>query len=400
MDGLNPGSADQTLSPSVAIGALFVAASGAWLLARWRAGRAYRPSLATLGTGGLVLAASLSCLVSRVPSDSISGTVRLLAAWLMFVVTEQLLRAYPGIHRRLLAVITLATVGVVAWALIGMVTRTAFVDPGLGLMRANGPFVHPNVLAKFLAITAMPLTALALWSRGPRRVWAVALLVPLTVTLGMTATRVAWIAAALGLTYLLSRVSWKFIPPLMVALLTVAALIPSVRQRIVDLGAAAPSVGTPENSLVWRWQYWQELFTLHRMSPINGTGLDTIPTLGSYTGLNAHNVWVQSYVEMGYVGLLALAVAVVCVTVGLYRARGTVPPVRHHVAVAVALTVLVTTLTENLLSETATIWYAAVLITSGWVGTRPESGREADGAADTVRAGSGEAPRARCPSAG
>lgn len=366
VDGLHLGAQNDFFSPSIGVGLLFVVASLGWLVARWRAGRLVRPSAACLGFGVLVVAAGLSSLVSRIVGASLSGTFRLLAAGLMFVVIEQLLADRPEFRRRLMLALLVATLLVTTWALLGVVTGTAFLDVYSEIRRANGPFVHPNVLAKFLAIMAMPLAAYALWSRGRIRTLAVAVLVPVLLALGLTYARVAWIAAALGLAYLLSRVSWKFIPPLVGALVAAGLLVPALRARIADLWAPAPSVGTPENSLVWRLQYWQELLDLNRVSPINGIGFDTIPSLGSYTGLNAHNVWVQSYVEMGVVGLFALTTAAASIAYALFRGRTKVPAIAHHVAVAVGLTVLATTLTENVLSETTTIWYAAVLLATGW----------------------------------
>lgn len=366
VDGFQPGPQQAGLSPSIAVGLVFVATSVVWLAARWRHGRLRRPSAATVGLGTLVVAAGLSCLVSRLPADSLNGTFRLLAAWLMFAVIEQLLADDEGAHRRLLVALMLATALVTVWALLGVAGGGAFVDPFTGLLRADGPFVHPNVLAKFLAIMVMPLAAYVLWGQRRHRAGAAAFLVPVLLALSLTYARVAWIAAALGLAYLLSRVSWKFIPPLAGILVAAALFVPALRARIADLWAPAPSVGAPENSLVWRLRFWQELLDVNRVSPINGTGLDTIPTLGSQTGLNAHNVWVQSYVEMGLVGLLAMAFAVGSIGWSLHRARRTVPIVRHYVAVAVGLTVLATTPTENVLSETSTIWYAAVLLAAGW----------------------------------
>ncbi len=367
VDGLPGGSQQAGLNPSAAVGLLFVMTSLVWLASRWRRGHLHRPSIATAGAGALVVAAGLSCVVSRIPAESLNGTFRLFAAWLMFAVIEQLLADSEGFHRRLLVALMLATGFVTVWALVGIATGRAFADPFTGLLRADGPFVHPNVLAKFLAIMVMPLIAYVLWDKGKQRAVAGAFLVPVLLALGLTYARVAWIAAAIGLAYLLSRVSWKFIPPLVAALVAAALLVPALRARIADLWAPAPSASAPENSLIWRLQFWQELLDMNRVSPVNGIGLDTIPSLGNYSGLNAHNVWVQSYVEMGGVGLLAMALAVGAIGVALHRGRGRVPHVRHHVAVAVGLTVLATTLTENVLSETTTIWYAAVLMAAGWV---------------------------------
>lgn len=367
VDGLQLGSQPAGLSPSIAVGLLFVVTSLVWLTSRWTSGRLRPPSAATLGVGALVVAAGLSTLVSRIPAESLSGTFRLLAAWLMFAVIEQLLADDEGFHRRLLVVLLLVTALVTAWALVGVATGSAFVDPFTGLLRADGPFVHPNVLAKFLAIMMMPLVAYALWGRGSHRAVGLVLLGPVLLALGLTYARVAWVAAALGLVFLLSRRSWKFIPPLVGALVAATLLVPALRARIADLWAPAPSVGAPENSLVWRLQFWQELLGMNRVSPINGIGLDTIPVLGSYSGLNAHNVWVQSYVEMGVVGLCALCLAVGAIGYSLFRGRVRVLATRHYVAAAVGLTVLATTFTENVLSETTTIWYAAVLLAAGWV---------------------------------
>lgn len=250
VDGIQLGSQPAGLSPSIAVGLLFVVTSLVWLTFRWTSGRLRPPSAATLGVGALVVAAGLSALVSRIPAESLSGTFRLLGAWLMFVVIEQLLADDEGFHGRLLMVLMLLTALVTAWAVVGVLSGSAFVDPFSGLLRADGPFVHPNVLAKFLAIVVMPLAASVLWGKGSHRVAALVLLGPVLLTLGLTYARVAWIAAALGLVYLLSRRSWKFIPPLVAALIAAALFVPAVRARIADLWSPAPSVGTPDRKSV------------------------------------------------------------------------------------------------------------------------------------------------------
>ena len=179
--------------------------------------------------------------------------------------------------------------------------------------------------------------------------------------LGMTLTRIAWIAAVVIVIYLVSQ-SHRWLLPLVVGGLVAASAVPAVTDRMNNLWQPEPIPGVPGNSMSWRWSYWQQLLPLWRRSPLNGIGLEVVPTMTS-SGLQPHSVWVQSLVEMGIVGLLALCLVLLCFVwttrIRIRTARSAAELVAARVAGAIGIALLVMTFTENLLSETTTLWYAA-----------------------------------------
>ena len=132
----------------------------------------------------------------------------------------------------------------------------------------------------------------------------------------------------------------------------------------------------PGNSLAWRLGYWGQLIPLWRHSPLNGVGLEVIPTLNGQ-GLEAHSVWVQALVEMGLVGVVGL-LAVTAGFVLTARRRARLAVTASEAAAAKAL--LAMSFSENLLSETTTLWYSAAVMACGlptlggqparWIGSR------------------------------
>jgi putative inorganic carbon (hco3(-)) transporter len=242
------------------------------------------------------------------------------------------------------------------------------VDKYTGLARVQGPFLHPNVLAKFLVIVLLALLGTALAHRGAHR-WVPALAaIPVVALIGATFTRIAWIAAVLGVGYLVARTHRWLLPFLVGGVLGVSA-IPAVSDRLGNMWEAAPVAGVPGNSLAWRLDYWGQLLPLWRHSPLNGVGLEVIPTLNGQ-GLEAHSVWVQSLVEMGLVGLgglLAVTVGFV-ITARRRRTRFAVTAseaAAGRVAGAIGIALLTMSFTENILSETTTLWYSAAVMACG-----------------------------------
>lgn len=371
LDGLNQGtqeSAAGMLSPSVAVGLAFVGASGVWLATRFHTRRLVLPSPISWAWLALVAAASLSCLVSEYPSVSIAATLRLTAAALMFVVLEQALATRLVSPSGILRAVMASGVIVVGWTLMQIMTGTGAQDPWTGLTRVTGPFVHPSVLAKFLVVIALALASSLLWPRaasGRRPAAAVGALCLVTLCLGLTYTRVAWLACGLALGYLLWRKDWRLVPLFGSLGIVLAASIPSIYARISDLwNTPPPAPGAPDNSLAWRISFWEHLLPMARMSPLNGRGLDVIPLIGGQK-LAAHNIWVQSAVEMGLIGFAALTGLVLCIAVTLSRRQGPGGHPLTAAAAAVALAMLSMSFSENLLNETTTLWYVSCILATG-----------------------------------
>lgn len=364
LDGFHMGGQGDIFSPSTGVGVVFVACALCWLYVQWRARLLQRPSPLVLGMGLLMVAAGLSTLVSRIPIVSAIATLRLLTAYLMVVVLEQLLRSDPRMVRRTYLAVLSSAVIVSLWAVAALATGRTWFDPLTNVTRVTGPFIHPNVAAKYLTVVALLMASHVISREFRGRVSSreryLTYLV-LAVTLGCLAStlaRVAWIATIAGVLYLVCRRDWRLVPAIGLLCVGLIVGVPPLTDRVADLWAPAPTAGVAENSLIWRIGYWQQLLALTRLNPINGTGFNTVPIL-SGEGLAAHNVWVQTLVEMGWFGVLALIVTVISIVLTIHRAGQKHRGPSYAGAVAISISLLVTMVTENLLSETTTLWYAA-----------------------------------------
>lgn len=365
LDGLALGDPNRLLAPATAIGLLFVVSSTAWLMWRWRTAGLSRPSPMVWGILAFLVAAALSCLVSPLPVLSGSAWVRLLSAGLMVLVLEQL-APLTTFRRQLRRAVLAAACFVSAWALVQLVVappREQFTE----IVRAQGPFLHPNVLAKFLVIALLVLVGSVLARSTRSRLLPALAVVVVSFLLVMTQTRIAWMAAVLATLYLLWRNRRWLVAPIAVAVAALA-MVPPITARLVDLTTPEPVAGVPGNSFAWRLQYWVDLLPLWRGSPVNGVGLDMVPTLAGYS-LQTHNIWVQALVEMGLVGLAGTVAAAVgiAMTVRTWgRLAPAAPLVVAGTAAALSLAMLTMSFGENLLNETTTLWYfiAALFLSS------------------------------------
>lgn len=371
-------------STSSAVGLIFLGASAWWLFSQYRQDRLVTPSSATWALIVFVAAAVLSTLASHLPLVSAAATARLATGVLMFVVVEQLVRSGLLPTKAVHAAVAGSALLVCAHVGFQVVTGTAPVDDSTGLARVSGPFVHASVLGKYAAIVAVLMAARAVWTRtGDRWLWGLGSLAVGGVVL-LTYTRAAWIALALGVVVLSYRRDHRWLPGIVGVGVVGILSIPSLSDRITNVWDPAPApTGAPTNSLVWRVGYWQDLLPLGRINPLSGIGLDVVPSLRS-EGLLPHNVWVQTWVELGLVGVLALVCVLLMTTLTLRRAGRALPErsgeqrASLEASIAVAVGICAVTVSENLLDETTTLWYAAAVMAAGWAASPSASTPEGD----------------------
>ncbi|WP_435199390.1 O-antigen ligase family protein [Janibacter sp. GS2] len=373
-------------STASAVGLVFLGGSAWWLLSRWRHDRLLRPTPAAWGLIAFVGAASLSTLGSHLPLLSAGATTRLAAGVLMFVVIEQLVRSGTLSTRSIHLALAASAVLVCAHVAVQVLAGSAPVDESTGLSRVTGPFVHASVLGKYAAVVTVLMLARAVWTQtADRLLWALGAIATSAVVL-LTYTRAAWLALALGVLVLAYRRDHRWLPVIAVAGLIGFAATPSLNQRLVDVwDPPEPPPGAPASSLAWRVDYWHDLLPLGRVNPLNGIGLDVVPTVRS-EGLLPHNVWVQTWIELGLLGVLVLLGVVVTTVLTLRRASRALQHTSGErraaleAALAVAVGLFVVTLSENLLDETTTLWCAAAVMASGWSASRLPEPRDEDAA--------------------
>lgn len=189
---------------------------------------------------------------------------------------------------------------------------------GLGGFRLQSTFTHPNIFAFYLTLIIL-LTLYA--SKGGavalstgKRLGLTAYMLFLLSLLLLTQTRSAWVASFAVFAMYALIFERRYLGYLIAAPL-LALLIPSVQDRLLDLGTASDYVRYAQlNSFEWRRLIWES--GLQWMRPdhyLLGYGVDSFRyfspvffPLGGKTNWGAHSVYVQYLFEIGMVGLLAL----------------------------------------------------------------------------------------------
>jgi putative inorganic carbon (hco3(-)) transporter len=356
------------VDPAAAIGVLFIVIGGVWLGVQAQAGAWVRPSAATRALWLLVAAAAASVPASSERSVAIEALLKVVAGTIMFAVLEQILAQRPGRARHVLVAgfASLVVPAAMAWSQAAQGDLTS--DLNTGLSRVRGSFVHPNILATYLVTLLLVAVACLPVVRGWARAGLVVVVAATVPLLVLTYARAAWGAALLGLVYLGIRVNKRLLGVVVLGVLVLLAAVPSVLTRFSDLDDETQYGDQPGNSFAWRVDYWQELIPLANDNPITGIGLD-VAQYKTDDGLRPHNVFVQTYVETGVLGSLALAATLTAFARTL-RARVRRATTAWELAlatgaVAVALSWLVQAFTENLMTSTVLWWYAAAMTTLG-----------------------------------
>lgn len=323
---------------------------------------------------GMVLlgVALVSTVLSVSPSTSAPEWARLGAVMLMFAVLERLARAPGGSRRQYAAAFLslLVPLTVSAYQFFsGNIPETDSASGDGTFARVTGTLTHPNSLAMYLMFLIIPGVALVPRLRGWRRAGLVALLAAACGILLTTYGRGAWLGTAAGVLLVtwLTRRSYAVIALVVLALLAVS---PPVQSRFADVTAAAeaePAPGklstTSHDSATWRVQHWRDAVRLVQDRPVTGLGPGMVRSL-SADGKSTHNDYLRSYLELGWLGVLAyaafLANLVAVARRALRRAR---TPLDRSIAVGFAgalVGFLMVSVSDNVISQSVVLWYLAV----------------------------------------
>jgi len=261
---------------------------------------------------------------SPLPGDAIKLYLSLLTYFCSFLVGIHLASS-PGGHRLPLRVVVLSSLIPVGISLIMLATGWSFgvaaeMDdiPGAEGGRFAGPFTHPNIMAFYLLLNVA--LVLYLWRTSEVKNFVTKFAAPtylalLVVLLLLTKTRSAWGACFLLFFLYGSFIERRFLLVLVLGML-LSTLLPSVRERLVDLTEGNAYVQYAKlNSYAWRVLIWTE--GLSYMEPVKylfGYGFEAFKffslTFFSMAGSRmwgAHSVYVEVFFELGLVGLLAFA---------------------------------------------------------------------------------------------
>jgi putative inorganic carbon (HCO3(-)) transporter len=214
---------------------------------------------------------------------------------------------------RCLTVVMCSSIIPVTYAFVEIASGAAEGD------RLRSTFGHPNIFAYYL-VSLLALTLFLLRSSlapiSPRvRLWLVLYLPIIIVLLLLTESRGAWVSGAIVLIGYASIIDKRYL--LCLLLVPVVIHIPIVEERLSDLQTGNLDYGYAQlNSYAWRKLLWQSALDWLMDNP--STSLLLGYGWGSFEyyspiffpraapdGMVAHNAILQTFFEMGILGLLA-----------------------------------------------------------------------------------------------
>jgi putative inorganic carbon (HCO3(-)) transporter len=359
------------LDPSSAVAVLVIVTGIAWIGAQWSGGALVAPAAPTIALWAVVLAGLASVAVSSDVAGSLEWNIRLIAGVVVFTVLEQLLAQRPSFVRPLL-------IAVIASAVIPVLVAYTQAASGGGTVAADGAsrirstFTHPNPFGTYLVTVLLLCIALATAFDGGRRAFLWGMSIATGVALVLTQARGAWLAAVLGILILGLKLERRLLWGLVAAIMAAVVLAPSAVSRVQDLTRERYTGTAPSNSLEWRLGYWGDLVdSADGSTRLTGIGLEEVQRTASEQ-LQPHNVFVQTYVELGAFGVAALVALIGTMGVHLIsRTRTVRTPADSAVAwaaCAIAAALLLQFLSENLLTNVAAYWYAGAAMAYGYAG--------------------------------
>jgi O-antigen ligase len=199
----------------------------------------------------------------------------------------------------------------------GVVTIIRPVGYYLSEHRLASTFAHPNILAFYSVL--MILVGFYLWkSQQLSEKSLLKKLLPFIVLamvgmLLLTQTRSAWVAFFAFFTFYALFIERKYIPVLLV-LPVIGLAIPEIRDRVLDLTSGNQVVAYAKlNSYAWRKYLWDSALHWMQVSKyLTGYGADAFLhyspmffPLSTNKPTAAHNVYVQTFFDLGIFGTLA-----------------------------------------------------------------------------------------------
>lgn len=261
----------------------------------------------------LLLMALAAAAFSPVMRDAARSFLGLLTYAAVFVIAFYIVRSRADFEK-CVSVILLSSLIPAAYAFVDIAQHGT--TPGF---RLQSTFTHPNILAFYLVLNISLLfyrlkTGMA--DASPSRRWPLFMYMLLLLgLLLLTQTRGAWagclaVFAIYGLLFERRYLLYLAVAPLL------ALLIPSVRDRLLDLGSGNEYTQYAKlNSFAWRQLLWKT--GLQWMDAVRvpfGYGLDAFkhysPVFFPLSGgvhWGAHSTYVQWYFETGVAGVLSVA---------------------------------------------------------------------------------------------
>jgi putative inorganic carbon (HCO3(-)) transporter len=364
------------VDPAGALAMIFLLMAYFWFLTRRREGRSsprasiHRVCLiAFAATGFLSVADSSNILVSIVEATKVASVAAMLAVLEVMLVDQASIR-------RMIGAIYVSAVVPVGFTMVELATHHAQFTSG-GFARYEGTFSQPNPFAIYL--TMLIVMGVAIFPHLTRRnkLLMTALLICSAVALYSTYTRSAWLAAAfavIAVAFLDRR--RLLLGGLVVSAIVAVVAVPTIAQRFADLGQSTSPNGYASNSLVWRFDYWDQVIPLADKDPITGIGLG-MSSFETVQAKEPHNDPLRAYVETGVVGLISYFLLLVSMgVVARHAMRHTKRrPRSFERAIAVGfvccvVAFVVLSLVSNVITQVVVLWYYVAFAAAAYAVTQ------------------------------
>ena len=297
--------------------------------------------------------------------DPIADAIRVFSAAAIFFLAANVFATEQRV-RRILIVAGLSGVIPAVWGLIEWPTLQTTIY-SIDIARVSGPFVGPNPLGQFLAITILILVGMPKgWLSTKVRVAA---LIPQLICIVPTYSRVGWIMLVLGLAILEWRHRKHLVIGMVVVVASIVLFVPSVHGRLLPSDTPTPGEAPTYESFGWRFDNWGTLLQLWTDRPFTGYGTKTtiyvnprrtvFHELAPDGGFEAHNSVVRILVEGGIallIGYVAFAVLLARSLRRMRKARWRLQPVARLLSIIWLLVLIVAIGTDDPFDNTAVLF--------------------------------------------
>ncbi|WP_234489049.1 IctB family putative bicarbonate transporter [Oxynema sp. CENA135] len=336
--------------------------------------------------------ATIATAMSPVKQAAFSGWVKLTLYLVLFLLMARVLRS-PRVRSLLIAVyLHVATIvsvyGLRQW-FFGAEASATWSDPtspGSEVTRVYSYLGNPNLLAGYLLPAVMlSVAAIFMWRRTLPKALAVTMTAVNGACLILTFSRGGWIGLVVALFVLtLLFVDWWSVrlpeqwrvwavPAVLgltaATIVLAVALVEPIRDRVSTIFA-----GREDSSNNFRMNVWEAVFEMIRDRPIIGIGpgnnafnkIYPLYMRPKYTALSAYSIFLETAVEMGFIGLFALlwtiAVTIYQGIVQLHRLRDRADPQGYWLMAALAI--VAGMLAHGLVD---TVWYRPQINILWWL---------------------------------
>lgn len=343
----------------------------------WRASSAFLPLAVLLAAAAAATVQSVSVRDSLL--SFLVWTTGVLLFWLI-VNLVRTSRDAAALMGPILAGASLMTVWAVYQFFVPPVVEEAWVDPTIAgaLFRAFASLGNPNYLAEYMALF-LPL-GIALWVQTPgRRLELTLPLLAMALSLLLSGSRGGWLAALIALAVLVVLRAPRWIIPLGMAGVGLAAFAPGAIAarftslftggwRIITTLTTGAEMTGADTSLTYRLNIWTGLFDMLERFWVLGAGLGAVAfnkvyqefMLPEARAAHVHNTYLQVTAEMGILGLIATLWALFAV---LRRTVVVGSDPRRSFLLAAVPAALVGMLVHGLVEH---IWYNPKLFFAFW----------------------------------